>query len=71
MSSSGTVMPDSASEPLFNTSQVAEIRGLLLRAHDLVVDACLPADSVHVPESVMPVLDAIADAMREVSERAR
>jgi hypothetical protein len=59
-----------SNEPLFDSRQVAEIHRALRHAHDLVVDACLPAGSVHVPESAMPVLDAISDAMREVSNHA-
>jgi hypothetical protein len=60
-----------ANEPPLNSAQVAEIRRVLRHAHNLVVDASLPEGSNHVPESVMPVLDAISDAMREVTARGK
>jgi len=60
-------MPERDVEPLFDSDTVTAIRKVLSRAHDLIVDAALPDGTVHVPESVMPALDAIADAMREVT----
>lgn len=59
--------PSDRGEPPFDSDTVAAIRKVLSHAHDLIVDASLPDGSVHVPESVMPALDAIADAMWEVT----
>lgn len=60
-------VPEDEIKPLFDSDTVAAIRKVLRHAHELIVDASLPGGTVHVPDSVIPALDAIADAMREVT----
>jgi hypothetical protein len=59
-----------ADEPLFNSAERDVIVHHLRDAHSAVVDVAAPG-STHVPERYMAVLDAIADAIREVWESSR